>query len=829
MPPPETSPAPAARARSGARPRSLADDLRGRDDDELVALLRARPDLAVPAPPGSGALAARASTRHSVQRAVDARSRAELDVLAAALVVAARDGAATATAVATATGLTRPRSSALLADLRRLALLWGTPREHVPVGVLGDALGAHPAGLGPTLADLLDQVPLVRPRAEALADLLGVPPTDGPAAVSARLSDPAALADLLAAAPEGTGDLLSRLDDGGPVGQVSRARRDLPAAADQDPATTAPLDWLLARALLVPVGDTRVVLPRELGLALRGGRALREPPALEPPVPPTRPVPAARRDALAAGAAAEAVRLVDALGRSWGARPVPLLRAGGLGVRELARAAAELEVDAGTAALVVEVAAAAGLVAEDGEADAAWAPTPRYDTWAAGTPGERWAALAAAWTAMPRLPSLVGARDDRGSARAALSDAVARPQAPVVRALLLETLAGLPQDDDAGAAADAEALAARLAWLRPRWAPARDRALVAAVLAEAAWLGVLGGGALGAAARALLVGPAGTVVAPAGAEPDAEAVARRTAAAAVLDAALPEPVTQVLLQADLTAVAPGPLERDLEVELSLAADVDSRGGATVYRFDGGTVRRALDAGRTADDLLAFLAGVSATPVPQPLEYLVRDVARRHGRVRVGSAGAYLRSDDEAVLAELLAERRAAPLGLRRLAPTVLVARADAAEVLRVLRFLGLAPAAESGDGSLVLDRPTVHRTPPRRLPRAAPAHAAPDETTARSVVAALRAGDEVAAAAPPPPPGAPLVPPADPAVSLAELRSAAAEQRPVWVGVVDVTGGPTRVHAQPLSVEGGRITVRDLTTGAVRVLSVHRVTGTTPG
>ncbi|MEJ5866734.1 helicase-associated domain-containing protein [Pseudokineococcus sp. 5B2Z-1] len=812
MPPPP--PPVAGRARE---PRSLADDLRGRDEDALVALLRGRPDLATPVPADTGALAVRASTRHSVQRAVDARSRAELDVLAAVVVLTAGGGSTGTAAVAAAVGLPQTRTAPVLARLRELALLWGTPRSHTGVGVLADALGPHPAGLGPALLDLLDQTPAARPRAEALGRLLDVPALEGAAGLSARLADPAGLAALLGAAPEGTRELLGRLDAGGPVGQVSRARREVDVADEAD--DVAPLDWLLARALLVPVGDSRVVLPREVGLALREGRVLREPAALEPPPLPGRPAPAGRRDALAGGAAAEVVRLVDALGRAWEQRPAPLLRAGGVGVRELARTAAELEVDAGTAALVVEVAAAAGLVAEDGEADPAWAPTPRYDAWADGTTGERWAALASAWAAMPRLPSLVGDRDDRGSARAALSDAVARPQAPVVRALLLSALAEVP--DGEGAAP--EDLAGRLAWQRPRWAPARDAALLRVLLEEAAWLGVVASGALSAAGRALL----GDDGAPG---PDDEAAAaRRRAAAAVLDEALPAPVSEVLLQADLTAVAPGPLERDLELELSLAADVDSRGGATVYRFDGGTVRRALDAGRTADDLLTFLARVSATPVPQPLEYLVRDVARRHGRVRVGSAGAYLRSDDEASLAELLAERRAAPLGLRRLAPTVLVARADAAEVLRVLRTLGLAPAAESVDGTLVLDRPTARRTPPRRPPRPAPTQVAPDEATARSVVAALRAGDEAVAAAPAPPPGAPLVPPADPAVSLSELRRAAADRRPVWVGVVDTTGGPSKVHAQPLQVEGGRITVRDLTTGAVRVLSVHRVTGTAPG
>ncbi len=134
----------------------------------------------------------------------------------------------------------------------------------------------------------------------------------------------------------------------------------------------------------------------------------------------------------------------------------------------------------------------------------------------------------------------------------------------------------------------------------------------------------------------------------------------------------------MLLQADLTAVAPGPLERPLAETLSVLADVESKGGATVYRFTPGSVRRALDAGQAASDLHAFLAAHSRTPVPQPLSYLIDDVARRHGHLRIGAASAYVRCDDEAVLNEILDRRRSTGLRLRRLAPTVLAAQADPA-------------------------------------------------------------------------------------------------------------------------------------------------------
>ena len=58
-------------AAAPAAPRTLADQLRGWDDELLAALLRSRPDLATPTPQDTSQLASRAGTRASVLRAVD--------------------------------------------------------------------------------------------------------------------------------------------------------------------------------------------------------------------------------------------------------------------------------------------------------------------------------------------------------------------------------------------------------------------------------------------------------------------------------------------------------------------------------------------------------------------------------------------------------------------------------------------------------------------------------------------------------------------------------------------------------------------------------------
>jgi len=334
-------------------------------------------------------------------------------------------------------------------------------------------------------------------------------------------------------------------------------------------------------------------------------------------------------------------------------------------------------------------------------------------------------------------------------------------------------------------------------------------------LREAGWLGVTGLGALSSAGRAL-AGP--------GATP--------SSVASALGAGLPEPVDHVLLQADLTAVAPGPLTPALARELALTADVESRGGATVYRFTAESVRRALDAGRTGAEVLRFLGDHTRTPVPQPLEYLVTDVARRHGRVRVGAASAYVRADDESVLAELVADQRTAALRLRRLAPTVLATQADPATVLDTLRDMGLAPAAEGHDGDLLVRRPDEHRTPARERPR--PMTGQPPivaDSVFEAVVHAIRSGEAAAeerVRAAPPNADVPAIPVLEPAVSLATLREAAAERRTVWVGLADPSGGTARRRVEPIGVDGGRVTVLDTALGEVRALSVHRITGVAP-
>ncbi len=750
--------------------RSLADDIRARSDAELRRLLLLRPDLARPAATDLTSLAARASTRASVLRAVDHLDAAHLGALEA--VVVSGSPAAPADLAGLLGDPDGGRLAALLDDLHAAALLWRGPDGLHLVRTVAEVLGPHVGGLGAPAEEL--------GRGQAVA-----------AAGEAR-----ALRD---DAPPEAAAVLDRLVWGPPVGTRPR---------DQEGATARGVAWLVDHGLLLPLDGDRVALPREVALALRGGRLHRDRVLVEPEGT-GRPRTLDDVDRAAGAQVSDLLLVVDELASTWGPAPPRVLRAGGLAVRDLTALASTLDVDTRRAAFVAEVAWMAGLVDDDGGLDPVWAPTSAYDDWQHQPGATQWADLARGWLVSTRAPHLVGTAGPGGGRVNALGQDVQWPPVRSLRSDVLEVLAG----DPAGQAPDHDSVVARLRHRRPRRVPGDLAAVVEAILTEAEWLGVTGRGALSSAGRLLLEERSGEV--------------STEALAGAMHPHLPAPVERVLLQADLTAVAPGPLVGSLAQFMRLVADVESRGGATVYRFSEPSVRRCLDTGWSADQVLEALGDASDTPLPQPLEYLVRDVARRHGHTRVGSVGSYVRSDDAAGLDAVLATRALAPLQLRRVAPTVLVSPVAATTVLEMLRDHHLAPVIESSTGGVVVPEARQRRATGRRRGRETTVRPVDAEVT-ETLVAALRAGEASAAyererreARP-----GPVLPSTDPTTTVALLREAAADRQGVWVGYSDGSGRVTRVLFYPDRVEGGR--VHGTSDGAARTLSVHRVTGVAP-
>ncbi|MBI0383461.1 adenosylcobinamide-GDP ribazoletransferase, partial [Streptomyces albiflaviniger] len=249
------------------------------------------------------------------------------------------------------------------------------------------------------------------------------------AALAELFRDRARMATLLDGAPAGAAAVLAKLTWGPPYGEASVT------------SPTPPVGWLLDRALLLPSGPRNVVLPREVALHLRHGRAHRAPEPFAPPLSPTTEHDPQVVDNTAAGQTFTALATVEELLGQWETAGPPVLRAGGLSVRDLKRTAVALDVSEPVAAFWIELAYAAGLVASDGETDERYAPTPAYDDWLRLPAEQRWARLAAAWLPATRTSGLVGGRDSRGRTLAALGPELDRSPAPEVRRRVLELLA----------------------------------------------------------------------------------------------------------------------------------------------------------------------------------------------------------------------------------------------------------------------------------------------------------------------------------------------------------------------------------------------------
>jgi Helicase conserved C-terminal domain len=498
--------------------------------------------------------------------------------------------------------------------------------------------------------------------------------------VAFALSSPERVRAAVAAGPAGTVALAERLSSGPrevglPWGTYETARSD-----------RTPEGWLLRRALLAPTGWGTAVMPSEVALALRGGR-LFDSFLADGPATVSTPVEVRHVDAAAAQTALQLVADVATLLEAWAVEPAKLLRSGGLGTREVRRAAKLIDRSEAVAARLIDLAVAADLAGADGEVVL---PTPAYDQWSGLLSAARWVQLAQAWFRSPRHLSLAGAI---GTNEKPIPPVLDRPPEFDVLPRRLAALAFLAEVAP-GLAVGRPGAAARLEWIQPAlWlgGPARPATLIDWAFDEPEMLGITAFDALSSFGRCLMAE-----------DPDAAVTALAEHA--------PPVTVEVVLQADLTAVASGELSPDLRRELDLLADVESAGAATVYRFSETSLRRGFDAGRSAEEMLAWLEQRAPKGIPQPLRYLIEDLSRRFGRARVGAAAAYVRSDDPALLIEAVRARKTARLHLRLLAPTVAVSDAGPDVVVRTLRDAGYLAAPEGADGALTLTAPPAHRT-----------------------------------------------------------------------------------------------------------------------
>lgn len=296
-------------------------------------------------------------------------------------------------------------------------------------------------------------------------------------------------------------------------------------------------------------------------------------------------------------------------------------------------------------------------------------------------------------------------------------------------------------------------------------------------------------------------------------------------------ATLPAETDQILVQADLTLLAGGLLAPAMQRELELIADVESAGVASMFRVTEGSVRRALDAGRTGNEILAFLSSHALGEVPQAVRYLVEDVARRHGTLRGGPALSYLRCDDPALLLQAADSAQGKAVGLRIITPTVAISQAPLIQVIESLRSGGFQPTAEDPNGAaldLAPDPVRILGPARRRHPGNADAGGdAPklDDAQVAALVARIRRADAGVAAARR---GTTVTDehglPLRGGDTLSTLQAAVKGRRTVTLGFVDKQGVAVHRVVKPVTVASGSVDAVDPDTGKVYRYQLHRIT-----
>jgi hypothetical protein len=592
---------------------------------------------------------------------------------------------------------------AALEQLDELAVVWSPDPGLWAVGAGLRGVFRAPFGLGPPLHQLLARTS--PSDLAAMAAELGLPtsldPTAGRGRIEAVLREPDRVRALAAGAPREAADVLHTLTWHDTVNGFAVTFPSLWSTAQEVDDETAPafaaefqrqqsvVAWLRRHGLLLgPSYDEH--MPREVALALRGDSW-----HPDPSRPPVVTVPVSETAVRADGAAAaaqllrDADRLLDVLLEA----PAALLRrdAGGVGVREVRRLASASGTDQRRVELLLVLLATSGLLdTHSGRVTV----TENAPAWRRRDPARRLVELLAHWweaysgvTYRPnpctgkQLPPLTWGPSQH------------RPQR--VRQAVLGVLTDL--DPGCGSTGPGGVIE-QARWRSPLGMPTEDDlvAIAEAIWWEARALGLIGVDAATPLARALVAG-------------DEQQLLQAAAEA------LPGLTTTATFGSDLTAHVAGVPSAPLTDLLSACADRESTGTASSWRFSAATVRRWLDTGATGEALLEQLSAIAVAGLPQPLAYLIRDVDRRYGHIRVVELACAVVCDDEALLTELLHTGPLRRLGLRRLAPAVLASREPAAVTTAALRDSGFLPVQEGPAGSVVVTRPptvvesTAHR------------------------------------------------------------------------------------------------------------------------
>lgn len=145
-------------------------------------------------------------------------------------------------------------------------------------------------------------------------------------------------------------------------------------------------------------------------------------------------------------------------------------------------------------------------------------------------------------------------------------------------------------------------------------------------------------------------------------------------------------------QPDRTIVAPPNLHLDALTELWKIATLESNHGAAVFRLSTQSVAAALNLGLTPKRIREILTDHTKGPLPSTVERLIDDQSARYGRIKVGAATTFVKTDEPELLDELKRNPKLKDLRWIDVAPGVAFVQGNSPDdVITALRKAGQLP------------------------------------------------------------------------------------------------------------------------------------------
>jgi hypothetical protein len=265
------------------------------------------------------------------------------------------------------------------------------------------------------------------------------------------------------------------------------------------------------------------------------------------------------------------------------------------------------------------------------------------------------------------------------------------------------------------------------------------------------------------------------------------------------------PVLQnrIILQNDLSIITPGPLVETADDRLREFAQAESIGLASHFRLTPLSISFALERGHALEEISQSLVELSDKPLPQPVDYLLKDVFRRFGRIKVvvdeSGGGSYVKLSDATLALELANDLRHRIISLRQIDAKTLYSKYAADVVYFTLRDYGHLAVRANQDDSIIS---------PERLNSQSESAIAVDPI--KNLVSRLREADSDSAVG-------------EGEMMLRQLQLAIKNKVSISVTYVGKDGTEHRFVLEPVAISNGRLRSKDKKADIERTLPLSNI------